>query len=79
MWLRLTLESLLGFTLALIKPERAEAVEKKFAGGRALSVRAMMARQMVFAHTHRKMKEHKQARSSREPSSVRAGLSDSAE
>jgi hypothetical protein len=62
MLLRLMLEALLGATLTVIKPDKAEVVEKKIARGRALFVRAMMARQMVFAYTRRKMKEHRQAR-----------------
>jgi hypothetical protein len=57
------MESLLGTSLTFIKPDQAEGLEKKLAGGRALSVRAMIARQMLFAQFHRKMKEHKQARS----------------
>jgi hypothetical protein len=63
MWLRWIMESFLGSSLTLIKPDQAEALEKRLVGGRALSVRAMIARQMLFAHIHRKMKEHKQARS----------------
>jgi len=63
MGLRLAMEALLGSSLNLIKPDRAEKMEKKLAGGRALCVRAMIARQMVFAHVHRKMKEDQQARS----------------
>ena len=63
MWLRWIMESLLGTSLTFIKPDQAEGLEKKLAGGRALSVRAMIARQMLFAQFHRKMKEHKQARS----------------
>lgn len=79
MWLRMMLESILGSTLELIKLGRAEAFEKKFAGGRALSVRAMMARQMLLAHAHRKMKAHQQARLSREALPVYGGHSDHAE
>lgn len=63
MWIRLMVESLLGSTLTLIKPDKAKNAEKKIAGGRALFVRAMIARQMVFAQTLRMMKQHKQARS----------------
>jgi hypothetical protein len=63
MLLRLMMEAVLGATLTVIKPDKAEAAEEELAGGRALFVRAMMARQMVFAYMHRKIKEHKQARS----------------
>lgn len=62
MVLRLLGETLLGSGLSVMGLSKAEAVEKKLAGGKALAVRAMMSRQILMALTHRRMKEHKQAR-----------------
>jgi hypothetical protein len=62
MVLRLFAETLLGSTLSITGLSKAEAVEKKLAGGKAFSVRAMISRQMLMALTHRKLKKHKKAR-----------------
>ena len=51
MVLRLFAETLLGSTLSITGLSKAEAVEKKLAGGKAFSVRAMISRQMLMALT----------------------------
>lgn len=63
MYLRVFGEALLGAGLSVVDLRTAERVEKKLAGGKAMSVRSMIARQMLMALVHRRMKQLKQARS----------------
>jgi hypothetical protein len=63
MLIRLLGEAIFGSGLSIVDMRTAVDVEKKVAGGRAMTVRSMISRQMLMALTHRKMKEMKQARS----------------
>ena len=63
MILRLLGEALLGSGLSVIDMRSAVKLEKKLAGGKAMTVRSMISRQMLMALSHRKMKEMKEARS----------------
>ncbi len=63
MLIRLLGEAILGSGLSIVDMRTAVEVEKKVAGGRAMTVRSMISRQMLMALMHRKMKEMKQARS----------------
>ncbi len=62
MLLRLLAESLLATGPSLIDLRRAEQLENSAAGGRALSVRSMMSRQMLMALAFERLKQVKKAR-----------------
>lgn len=54
-------EALLGSGLSIVGMRSALKVEKRFAGGKAFTVRSMMSRQMLMAAMHRGMKRAKKA------------------
>lgn len=54
-------ETLLGSGLSVVDMRNALKAEKRLAGGKALTVRSMMSRQMLMAALHRRMKQAKEA------------------
>lgn len=59
MLVRLSGESILAAVLSAVDMRTAANLEKKLLGGKALTVRSMIARQTLMALMHRKMKELK--------------------